>query len=42
MKIRIGSRGSALARWQAEHVKARLRALGHARGSTSPNHWRWC
>ncbi len=30
MKIRIGSRGSALARWQAEHVEGRLRALGHA------------
>lgn len=29
MKIRIGSRGSALARWQAEHVKSRLSALGH-------------
>jgi hydroxymethylbilane synthase len=29
MKIRIGSRGSALALWQAEHVKARLSALGH-------------
>jgi hydroxymethylbilane synthase len=28
--IRIGSRGSALALWQAEHVKARLEALGHA------------
>jgi hydroxymethylbilane synthase len=27
--IRIGSRGSALALWQAEHVKARLEALGH-------------
>jgi hydroxymethylbilane synthase len=27
--IRIGSRGSVLARWQAEHVQARLRALGH-------------
>ncbi len=26
----IGSRGSALALWQAEHVKARLAALGHA------------
>ncbi len=24
MKIRIGSRGSALALWQAEHVRARL------------------
>jgi hydroxymethylbilane synthase len=30
MLIRIGSRGSALALWQAEHVKARLEALGHA------------
>jgi hydroxymethylbilane synthase len=29
MKIRIGSRGSALARWQAEHVKSRLGELGH-------------
>jgi hydroxymethylbilane synthase len=29
MRIRIGSRGSALAVWQAEHVKARLAALGH-------------
>ena len=29
MKIRIGSRGSALALWQAEHVKARLAPLGH-------------
>jgi len=28
--MRIGSRGSALALWQAEHVKARLEALGHA------------
>jgi hydroxymethylbilane synthase len=27
--IRIGSRGSVLARWQAEHVRARLLALGH-------------
>jgi hydroxymethylbilane synthase len=27
--IRIGTRGSALALWQAEHVKTRLRALGH-------------
>jgi hydroxymethylbilane synthase len=27
--IRIGTRGSALALWQAEHVKARLAALGH-------------
>ena len=27
--IRIGSRGSLLALWQAEHVKARLLALGH-------------
>jgi hydroxymethylbilane synthase len=26
--IRIGSRGSALARWQAEHIAARLRARG--------------
>jgi hydroxymethylbilane synthase len=29
MKIRIGSRGSALALWQSEHVKARLEGLGH-------------
>jgi hydroxymethylbilane synthase len=27
--LRIGSRGSALALWQAEHVKARLEVLGH-------------
>ncbi len=27
--LRIGSRGSLLALWQAEHVKARLEALGH-------------
>ncbi|HEX9188770.1 MAG TPA: hydroxymethylbilane synthase [Vicinamibacteria bacterium] len=27
--VRIGTRGSALALWQAEHVKARLEALGH-------------
>jgi len=27
--LRIGSRGSALALWQAEHVRARLGALGH-------------
>lgn len=30
MLIRIGSRGSALALWQAEHVKARLETLGHS------------
>jgi hydroxymethylbilane synthase len=29
MKIHIGSRGSALALWQAEHVKARLVEAGH-------------
>ncbi|HWX24461.1 MAG TPA: hydroxymethylbilane synthase, partial [Vicinamibacteria bacterium] len=29
MRIRIGSRGSALARWQAGHVRACLEALGH-------------
>src|SRR5688572_31808729 len=29
MRIRIGSRGSALARWQAEHVRARLAEQGH-------------
>ena len=28
-RIRIGTRGSALALWQAEHVSARLSALGH-------------
>jgi hydroxymethylbilane synthase len=28
--IRIGSRGSQLALWQARHVAAQLRALGHA------------
>jgi len=28
-RIRIGTRGSALALWQAEHVEARLAALGH-------------
>lgn len=27
--IRIGSRGSALARWQAEHIAGRLRELGN-------------
>jgi hydroxymethylbilane synthase len=27
--IRIGTRGSVLALWQAEHVRARLAALGH-------------
>jgi hydroxymethylbilane synthase len=30
LTVRIGSRGSLLALWQAEHVKARLEALGHA------------
>ena len=29
MKVIIGSRGSALALWQAEHVKGRLVGLGH-------------
>jgi hydroxymethylbilane synthase len=29
VRIRIGSRGSLLARWQAEHVRDRLQALGH-------------
>ena len=29
MILRIGSRGSALALWQAEHVRSRLAALGH-------------
>jgi hydroxymethylbilane synthase len=28
--MRIGSRGSALALWQAEHVQGRLQGLGHA------------
>jgi hydroxymethylbilane synthase len=28
-RIRIGTRGSALAVWQAEHVRARLQGLGH-------------
>jgi hydroxymethylbilane synthase len=28
-RIRIGTRGSTLARWQAEHVRERLSALGH-------------
>ncbi len=28
--MKIGTRGSALALWQAEHVAARLRAAGHA------------
>ena len=27
--IRIGTRGSALALWQADHVAGRLRAAGH-------------
>jgi hydroxymethylbilane synthase len=30
MVIRIGTRGSALALWQAQHVKSRLEALGHS------------
>jgi hydroxymethylbilane synthase len=30
LKLRIGSRGSLLALWQAEEVKRRLEALGHA------------
>src|SRR3989442_290176 len=29
MRVRIGSRGSALAVWQAEHVRQKLAALGH-------------
>jgi hydroxymethylbilane synthase len=29
VKIRIGSRGSALALWQARHVEGQLRAIGH-------------
>src|SRR5687767_12975043 len=28
-RITIGSRGSQLARWQAEHIAAHLRARGH-------------
>jgi hydroxymethylbilane synthase len=32
MKIQIATRESRLALWQAEHVKARLEALGHAVG----------
>ena len=28
-RVRIGTRGSALALWQAEHVAARLESLGH-------------
>ena len=28
-QVRIGTRGSALALWQAEHVRDRLEALGH-------------
>jgi hydroxymethylbilane synthase len=28
-RVRIGTRGSLLARWQAEHVKGRLEARGH-------------
>src|SRR3954452_16486707 len=28
--VRIGTRGSALALWQANHVKSRLEGLGHA------------
>ena len=28
-KVRIGTRGSALALWQAHHVRSRLEALGH-------------
>src|SRR5438045_2151212 len=30
MRLRIGSRGSQLALWQAEHIAAALRARGHA------------
>ncbi len=29
MQIRIGSRGSALALWQSEHIAGKLRATGH-------------
>jgi hydroxymethylbilane synthase len=29
MKLRIGSRGSQLARWQADHIAAQLRGVGH-------------
>ena len=28
-RLRIGSRGSALALWQANHISALLRAKGH-------------
>jgi hydroxymethylbilane synthase len=30
VRIRLGTRGSALARWQSEHVKGRLEGLGHS------------
>src|SRR5438477_12544583 len=30
MNLRIGSRGSQLARWQANHIADRLRAHGHS------------
>ena len=29
MKLRIGSRGSQLALWQADHIAALLRGQGH-------------
>jgi hydroxymethylbilane synthase len=29
MKLRIGSRGSQLALWQAHHISALLRGAGH-------------
>ena len=32
MHLRIGSRGSRLALWQANHIAAHLRALGHTTG----------
>lgn len=32
MRLRIGTRGSQLARWQANHVSQRLRQLGHEVG----------
>ncbi len=29
IRVRIGTRGSALALWQARHVQSRLEPLGH-------------
>lgn len=37
MAIRIATRGSALARWQAEHVRALLLAAGASTSSTEPD-----